>query len=184
MAQTLCGIIEKSAAANGLPTGFFTRLIWRESSLRLGVTSPAGAQGIAQFMPGTAAERGLADPFDPQQALPESAKFLAELSSRFGNLGLAAAAYNAGPTRIASWLASTFVKSMRSANRAAAWEQDLTRTASYLMGQARTEDERAFVERLYDEALEEGPDFTNYRAKSLFQAAPKLGIDRNAYSTA
>ena len=74
------------------------------------------------------------------------------------------------------------VKSMRSANRAAAWEQDLTRTASYLMGQARTEDERAFVERLYDEALEEGPDFTNYRAKSLFQAAPKLGIDRNAYA--
>jgi hypothetical protein len=73
------------------------------------------------------------------------------------------------------------VKSERSANRAAAWEQDLTRTASYLMGQARTEDERAFVERLYDEALEEGPDFTNYRAKSLFQAAPKLGIDRNAY---
>ena len=50
------------------------------------------------------------------------------------------------------------------------------------MGQARTEDERAFVERLYDEALEEGPDFTNYRAKSLFQAAPKLGIDRNAYA--
>jgi hypothetical protein len=88
-----------------LPTGFFTRLIWRESSLRLGVTSPAGAQGIAQFMPGTAAERGLADPFDPQQALPESAKFLAELATRFGNLGLAAAAYNAGPTRIASWLA-------------------------------------------------------------------------------
>jgi len=74
------------------------------------------------------------------------------------------------------------VKSERSAKRAAAWEQDLTRTASYLMGQARTEDERAFVERLYDEALEEGPDFTNYRAKSLFQAAPKLGIDRNAYA--
>jgi hypothetical protein len=105
VAQTLCGIIEKSAATNGLPTGFFTRLIWRESSLRLGVISPAGAQGIAQFMPGTAAERGLADPFDPQQALPESAKFLAELAARFGNLGLAAAAYNAGPTRIAAWLA-------------------------------------------------------------------------------
>jgi hypothetical protein len=73
------------------------------------------------------------------------------------------------------------VKSERNAKRAAAWEQDLTRTASYLMGQARTEDERVFVERLYDEALEEGPDFTNYRAKSLFQAAPKLGLDRNAY---
>jgi RNA polymerase-binding transcription factor DksA len=73
------------------------------------------------------------------------------------------------------------VTSARSANRAAAWEQDLTRTTSYLMGQARTEDERAFVERLYDEALEEGPDFINYRSKSAFMAAPKLGIDRNAY---
>ncbi len=74
------------------------------------------------------------------------------------------------------------VKSARSANRAAAWEHDLNRTASYLMGQARTEDERAFVERLYDEALEEGADFIHYRTKSAFQAAPKLGIDRNAYA--
>jgi hypothetical protein len=50
------------------------------------------------------------------------------------------------------------------------------------MGQARNDDERAFVERLYDEAMAEGPDFINYRSKSAFLAAPRLGIDRNAYA--
>ena len=65
------------------------------------------AQGIAQFMPGTAAERALLDPFDPVQALPKSAEFLAELRSKFGNLGLAAAAYNAGPQRVRDWLAGS-----------------------------------------------------------------------------
>jgi hypothetical protein len=47
------------------------------------------------------------------------------------------------------------------------------------MGQARTESERVFVEQLYEQAVEEGPD---YRAKSAFEAAPRLGIDRNAYA--
>ncbi len=74
------------------------------------------------------------------------------------------------------------VHSARSFNRASAWQHDLSRTATYLMGQARTADERAFVERLYDDAMAEGPDFINYRGKSAFQAAPKLGIDRNAYA--
>jgi hypothetical protein len=103
--QTMCAIIETAAVANNLPVGFFTRLIWRESALRAGATSPAGAEGVAQFMPGTAAERGLANPFDPATAIPEAAKYLAELSARFGNLGLAAAAYNSGPARLADWLA-------------------------------------------------------------------------------
>ena len=96
---TLCGIVESSAKAEGLPVGFFTRLIWRESAFRPNAVSPAGAQGVAQFMPGTASERGLADPFDPASAIPASAKLLAELELRFGNLGLAAAAYNAGRNR-------------------------------------------------------------------------------------
>ena len=56
-------------------------------------------------MPGTANERGLIDPFDPASAIPASARFLNELKLRFGNLGLAAAAYNAGPTAAAHWLA-------------------------------------------------------------------------------
>jgi hypothetical protein len=63
------------------------------------------AQGIAQFMPMTAAERLLSNPFDPAEALPNSAKFLRDLHEQFGNLGLAAAAYNAGPTRVRDWLA-------------------------------------------------------------------------------
>jgi len=103
----VCRMIEQAAAAHGLPPSFLTRLIWRESSFRSQVVSPAGAQGIAQFMPGTAAERGLSDPFDPEQAIPKAAEFLAELRARFGNLGLAAAAYNGGPNRVASWLAGS-----------------------------------------------------------------------------
>ena len=103
--QTVCRLIERAAQQNGLPVGFFTRIIWRESSFRTGVVSPAGAQGIAQFMPGTAAARGVADPFDPEEAIPKSARLLADLKRHFGNLGLAAAAYNAGAQRVANWLA-------------------------------------------------------------------------------
>ena len=55
-------------------------------------------------MPGTASERSLRDPFDPFEALPKSAEFLRELQAQFGNLGLAAAAYNAGPQRVRDWL--------------------------------------------------------------------------------
>lgn len=102
---TLCGIVEASARSEGLPADFFTKLIWRESSFRPTAVSPAGAQGVAQFMPGTASERGLIDPFDPASAIPASARFLNELELRFGNLGLAAAAYNAGATAVARWLA-------------------------------------------------------------------------------
>jgi hypothetical protein len=58
-------------------------------------------------MPGTASERRLLDPFDPVQALPKSAEFLHELRNQFGNLGLAAAAYNAGPKRVQDWLAGS-----------------------------------------------------------------------------
>jgi len=102
---TLCGMVETAARQEGLPVNFFTRLIWRESAFHSGAVSPAGAQGVAQFMPGTASERGLADPFDPAAAIPASARLLTELAQRFGNLGLAAAAYNAGPNALADWLA-------------------------------------------------------------------------------
>jgi hypothetical protein len=102
--QAMCRFIDGAARGRNLPSAFLTRLIWRESSFRSGVVSHAGAQGVAQFMPGTAAERGLADPFDPEQAIPEAARFLSDLRAQFGNLGLAAAAYNGGPGRVAGWL--------------------------------------------------------------------------------
>jgi hypothetical protein len=101
-----CRLIEDAAAANRLPVDLLTRLIWIESRFQSTVTSPAGAEGIAQFMPGTAAEQGLADPRDPEQAIPHAARLLADLERRFGNLGLAAAAYNAGPARVGRWLQS------------------------------------------------------------------------------
>jgi len=102
--QAVCRLIERAAHGNSLPVGFMTRVIWRESSFRSAAISPMGAEGIAQFMPGTAAERGVRDPFDPEEAIPKAARLLAELKQQFGNLGLAAAAYNAGPARVASWL--------------------------------------------------------------------------------
>lgn len=55
-------------------------------------------------MPGTSEERGLSNPYDPTKAIPEAAKLLVDLARRFGNVGLAIAAYNAGPGRIANWL--------------------------------------------------------------------------------
>src|ERR1700720_4862442 len=100
-----CRLIESSARTQSLPVAFLTRLIWQESSFRPNTISPAGAQGIAQFMPKTADERGLANAVDPEEAIPKSADLLAGLKQRFGNLGLAAAAYNAGPARVANWLA-------------------------------------------------------------------------------
>ena len=93
-----------AAVAHGLPIGFFARLIWQESRFDQWARSPAGARGVAQFMPPTAAEYGLRDPFDPIESVAASARFLRELREQFGNLGLAAAAYNAGGGRIRKWL--------------------------------------------------------------------------------
>jgi hypothetical protein len=105
-------MIESAARANDLPIDYFARVIWQESHFQPDVVGPRTrngqrAQGIAQFMPETAAERRLLNPFDPVEALPKSAEFLAELRTQFGNLGLAAAAYNAGPQRLRDFLAGT-----------------------------------------------------------------------------
>ncbi|MGY4260494.1 soluble lytic murein transglycosylase-like protein [Bradyrhizobium sp. USDA 4516] len=110
--EAMCLMIESAARANDLPLEFFARVIWQESRFQADAVGPMTrngqrAQGIAQFMPGTANERGLLDPFNPVQALPKSAEFLSELRNQFGNLGLAAAAYNAGPRRIQDWLAGS-----------------------------------------------------------------------------
>lgn len=105
-AARICALIEANADAHGLPRDFLARLIWKESRFDADAVSPAGAQGVAQFMPETAIRRGLDDPFDIDKAIPASAKFLADLRKGFGNLGLAAAAYNAGEDRVSRWLAA------------------------------------------------------------------------------
>jgi hypothetical protein len=105
-ADDVCRTLEEAAAENALPVEFFARVIWQESRFNIHAVSPKGAAGIAQFMPRTASWHGLADPFDPIEALRHSAGYLRELRDRFGNLGLAVAAYNAGPGRVSAWLAS------------------------------------------------------------------------------
>ncbi|HVC51177.1 MAG TPA: lytic transglycosylase domain-containing protein [Stellaceae bacterium] len=107
VATSVCALVDSAARANHVPIGLLTRLIWAESRFRADVTSPQGAQGIAQFMPETAAARGLADPYDPEQAIPKAARLLVDLTRQFGNIGLAAAAYNAGSNRVAAWLAGS-----------------------------------------------------------------------------
>jgi len=102
--DTVCPLMREEADAKGLPAMFFVRLIWKESRFNPSAVSPKGAQGIAQFMPGTAADRGLDDPFEPKAAIVHSASLLADLKNEFGNVGLAAAAYNAGAERVHAWL--------------------------------------------------------------------------------
>ncbi len=101
----LCSHAAAVAAEHNLPGPFFANLIQQESGFKSHVVSPAGAQGIAQFMPRVARAYGLENPFDPLHSLAVSAKFLRELLGQFGNLGLAAAAYNAGPKRVQDWMA-------------------------------------------------------------------------------
>jgi hypothetical protein len=101
----ICDTLTQAARSNDVPVPFFIRLLFQESGFKPDVVSPAGAQGIAQFMPQTASDMGLDNPFDPLPAIRASARLLGGLVQQFGNLGLAAAAYNAGPKRIQDWLA-------------------------------------------------------------------------------
>jgi soluble lytic murein transglycosylase-like protein len=100
----VCEALASAALTNDVPAPFFIRLIWQESGFRQSIISPAGAIGVAQFMPATAAQHGLDDPFNPLQAVRASARLLRDLIKQFGNVGLAAAAYNAGPRRVQDWL--------------------------------------------------------------------------------
>src|SRR6188508_2395653 len=73
--QSICLLLESAARANGLPVEFFARVIWQESRFRADAVGPVTrsgkrAQGIAQFMPGTANERGLLDPFNRYRRCP------------------------------------------------------------------------------------------------------------------
>ncbi|MBW3654210.1 MAG: transglycosylase SLT domain-containing protein [Actinobacteria bacterium] len=76
--------------------------IMAESNFNPFARSPAGARGIAQFMPGTAAAIGLRDPFDAEASIDAQARLMRDLLRRFGSVPLALAAYNAGPAPVAA----------------------------------------------------------------------------------
>src|SRR5262249_49140612 len=86
-ADSTCSALAAAAAQNDLPIDFFARLIWQESRFDPAAVSRAGAQGVAQFMPATASSRGLSNPFDPLEAIAQSARLLRDLRRDFGNLG-------------------------------------------------------------------------------------------------
>ncbi|MDQ0321717.1 soluble lytic murein transglycosylase-like protein [Pararhizobium capsulatum DSM 1112] len=102
--RDICAALGHFAEANALPPDFFARLIWKESLFRPDAVSPKGAEGIAQFIPSTAKLRGLSNSFDALEALGKSAEYLDALRDRFGNLGLAAVAYNAGEGGLGTFL--------------------------------------------------------------------------------
>ena len=102
--EELCNTLVSTAKDNDLPLAFFTNLIWQESRIRFDF----GQSGWRARHRSVHAAYGrpvcVEDPFDPSQALPASARLLRQLQLQFGNLGLAAAAYNAGPGRVTDWL--------------------------------------------------------------------------------
>jgi len=103
----VCTAIERYARVYDLPVGYFARLIWQESHFDANAMSSVGAQGIAQFMPETGRLQGLRNPYDPAEELFRSARYLDSLRTKFGNLGLAAAAYNGGEGAAARFIAGT-----------------------------------------------------------------------------
>lgn len=93
--------VAAASAAHGLDEKLLHAVVIVESAYQTSVCSPAGACGLAQLMPATARELGVADRSDPHQNLNGGARYLAQQIARFGDLRLALAAYNAGPARVA-----------------------------------------------------------------------------------
>jgi hypothetical protein len=91
------GAIVAAATANGVAPLLLAALLRSESGFDPQAISPAGARGIAQFMPATARGMGLRDPLDPFEAIPAAARLLGGHLRAFGSVPLALAAYNAGP---------------------------------------------------------------------------------------
>ena len=90
----------RSAARWNVSAALLAAQLMAESGFNPYAVSPAGAQGIAQFMPGTAASYGLRDPFDPEAAIDAQAHLMSDLLRRFRSVRLALAAYNAGPAAV------------------------------------------------------------------------------------
>ena len=89
-------VITRAAQRWNVSAALLAAQLYAESNFNPFATSPAGAQGIAQFMPGTAAALGLDDPFDAEQAIGAQAHLMRDLLRRFASVPLALAAYNAG----------------------------------------------------------------------------------------
>lgn len=91
-------LIDQAAGRYGLDPAVLHGLIQQESGFDPGATSGAGAVGLTQLMPATAASLGVTDPRDPAQSIEGGARYLSQMMARFGgDTTKALAAYNAGP---------------------------------------------------------------------------------------
>ena len=95
-------IIARAAQRWQVSAQLLAAQIYAESNFNPFARSPAGAQGIAQFMPGTAAAYGLRNPFDAAAAIDAQAHLMHDLLKQFGSVPLALAAYNAGPGAVSA----------------------------------------------------------------------------------
>ena len=95
-------LFERAGATHGVDPALLAAVAKNESGFNPGAVSPAGARGLMQFMPATAAQFGV-DPFDPASAIDGAARYLRQLQDQFGSVELALAAYNAGPGNVSKY---------------------------------------------------------------------------------
>jgi len=100
--ERFAGAIARAAQRWNVSAALLSAQLYAESNFNPFAQSPAGAQGIAQFMPGTARAYGLANPFDPAAAIDAQAHLMRDLLRQFASVPLALAAYNAGPAAVAA----------------------------------------------------------------------------------
>ncbi len=96
-------LARSAARRHGIPEDLFLRLVQQESGWNHRAKSHAGAQGLAQLMPGTAQLLGVRDVWDPYQNLDGGARYLRMMYQEFGTWRLALAAYNAGPQAVRTY---------------------------------------------------------------------------------
>jgi Transglycosylase SLT domain/D-alanyl-D-alanine carboxypeptidase len=100
--REFAGAISQASQRWNVGAAVLSAQLYAESNFNPFASSPAGAQGIAQFMPGTAASYGLSNPFDPDAAIDAQAHLMHDLLRQFASVPLALAAYNAGPAPVAA----------------------------------------------------------------------------------
>jgi Transglycosylase SLT domain len=103
MTSDIANLLNQAASRYGVPPELAVAVAQQESGGNPNAVSGAGAQGVMQLMPLTAAALGVSNPLDPAQNIDAGVRFLAQLLSQFGDIALALAAYNWGPGNVSKY---------------------------------------------------------------------------------